>query len=181
WLLESCNLGVCLNELVQLEHNDIAIQCKLKASHALFTALDSCKDGVIVILAEKEEAGVLSLLRTGFNRWLLESCNLGVCLNELVQLEHNDIAIQCKLKASHALFTALDSCKDGVIVTGPNHDIQYVNQSIEKLLGFRYEEMIGKNAYDLHRSDSFKTDIVDSINMHMNKGKVCHYIWHQIS
>ncbi|XP_054160608.1 high affinity cAMP-specific and IBMX-insensitive 3',5'-cyclic phosphodiesterase 8B-like isoform X2 [Oppia nitens] len=122
-------------------------------------------------LAEKEEAGVLPFIRHGFNRWFIESYNLGICLNELIQLENNDIAIQSKLKASHALFTALDYCKDGVIVTGPNHDIQYLNQAIEKMLGFRYEEIIGKNAYDLHRSDSLKTDVVDSINMHINKGK----------
>lgn len=105
-------------------------------------------------------------------QWFLETCSLGVCLNELVQLEHNEISIQCKLKAAHALFYALDCCKDGIIVTGPNHDIQFINHAIEKLLGFRLEDVLGKSAHDLQRSDSFKADIVESINMQVNKGKV---------
>jgi PAS domain-containing protein len=105
-------------------------------------------------------------------QWLLETYSLGICLNELVQLEHNEISIQCKLKAAHALFYALDCCKDGIIVTGPNHDIQYVNHATEKLLGFRLDDILGKSAHDLQRSDSFKTDILESINMQVNKGKV---------
>jgi PAS domain-containing protein len=66
----------------------------------------------------------------------------------------------------------LDCCKDGIIVTGPNHDIQFINHAIEKLLGFRLEDVLGKSAHDLQRSDSFKADIVESINMQVNKGKV---------
>ncbi len=66
----------------------------------------------------------------------------------------------------------MDCCKDGIIVTGPNHDIQFVNHAIEKLLGFRLEDVLGKSAHDLTKSDSFKADIVESINMQVNKGKV---------
>jgi high affinity cAMP-specific and IBMX-insensitive 3',5'-cyclic phosphodiesterase 8 len=108
----------------------------------------------------------------------LESCSLGICLNELVQLEHNEISTQFKLKAAQALFAAVDSCKDGIIITGPNHDIQFTNHSVEKLLGFRGDDILGKNAHDLHRTDSMKADIIDSINMQINKGKVSDFDLH---
>jgi len=122
--------------------------------------------------AEKEEPGVLSLLRVGYNRWFLETYSLGICLNELVQLEHNEISAQFKLKAAQALFAALDNCRDGIILTGPNNDIQFVNHAIEKLLGFRAEDMIGKNAQDLHKTDNYKSEIFENINTQINKGKV---------
>lgn len=45
-------------------------------------------------------------------------------MSELMQLHHTDVSYLLKLRASQALFTALDTCRDGIIVTGLDHNIQ---------------------------------------------------------
>lgn len=57
-------------------------------------------------------------------QWFTETCSLGVCLNEMIQIEHNDLINLWKLRASEALFSALHYARDGVIVTGASHEIQ---------------------------------------------------------
>ncbi|CAN8005229.1 unnamed protein product, partial [Ixodes hexagonus] len=122
-------------------------------------------------LAEKEEAAIIPLLKSGFNRWFTETCSLGLCLNEMIQIEHNDLINLWKLRASEALFSALHFSRDGVIITGAGHDIQFMNRAAEKLVGYSVEEMLGVNAQDLHRTDSLKPDVVHTISMQLKKGK----------
>lgn len=67
--------------------------------------------------------------------------------------------------------TALDLCKDGVVITGPKHDIQYANNSVEKMFGFRLGDILGQNAQNYFQSDLIKADINEKIN-NFNQGKV---------
>jgi len=48
---------------------------------------------------------------------------------------------------------------------------QYVNSAYERLTGFTLEEVVGKDFREL-RSDRIKSDVQDSINGSMKKGKV---------
>lgn len=121
--------------------------------------------------ADREDGSIMPFIRAGFNRWLLESCNLGFCLNELIQLEHNEIVMQLKMRSAQALFTALDNCRDGIIITSANHDVQFLNRSSEKLLGFSADEIMGKSTQEIYKSESTKADIIESINMQLKKGK----------
>ncbi|EEC18506.1 hypothetical protein IscW_ISCW014309 [Ixodes scapularis] len=85
----------------------------------------TCVDPIALCrLAEKEEAAIIPLLKSGFNRWFTETCSFGVCLNEMIQIEHNDLINLWKLRASEALFSALHIARDGVIITGSGHEIQ---------------------------------------------------------
>ncbi|KAL1429882.1 hypothetical protein MTO96_015388 [Rhipicephalus appendiculatus] len=109
-------------------------------------------------LADKEDAAIVPLLKYGFSRWLTETCSHGVCLNEMIQIEHNDLANLRKLEASEALFSALHFTRDGVIVTGPSHDIQFMNHAAERLVGYTAEELLGENAQELHRTGALKAE-----------------------
>ncbi|XP_035226454.1 high affinity cAMP-specific and IBMX-insensitive 3',5'-cyclic phosphodiesterase 8B-like isoform X2 [Stegodyphus dumicola] len=132
----------------------------------------SCLIAVIKKSAvDKEDGSLASHLQSGFSRWFVETHNLGNCLNELIQLHHTDVSYLLKLRAAQALFTALDSCRDGIIVTGLDHNIQYANKASEKLLGYEAKDLTGKNAQTLCRAESVKADIVESINMQVKKGK----------
>lgn len=122
-------------------------------------------------LAEKEEAAVIPLLKCGYNRWFTETCSLGMCLNEMIQIEHNDLISLWKLRSSEALFSALHYARDGVIVTGAAHEIQYMNRAAEKLVGYSVEEMLGVDAQELHRTDSLKTEVASTICTQLKKGK----------
>lgn len=94
-------------------------------------------------------------------------------LNELIQLEQNELQLQLKLKTNRALITGLDQVKDGIIITSSNNEIEFTNKSIEKLLGYKSDELLGKNIHELiHRLDLSKVDLIDSINMQVHFGKV---------
>ncbi|XP_065288142.1 high affinity cAMP-specific and IBMX-insensitive 3',5'-cyclic phosphodiesterase 8A-like isoform X2 [Dermacentor albipictus] len=80
-------------------------------------------------LADRQEAAIVPLLRAGYKRWMLETCSTMVCLNEIIQIEHNDLMHLWKLMTSEALFSALHYVRDGVIVTGPTHEIQLLQPS----------------------------------------------------
>ncbi|KAL3176265.1 hypothetical protein MRX96_010584 [Rhipicephalus microplus] len=121
-------------------------------------------------LADKEEAAIVSLLKYGFSRWLTETCSHGVCLNEMIQIEHNDLANLRKLEASEALFSALHFTRDGVIVTGPSHDVQFMNHAAERLVGYTAEELLGENAQELHRTGALKAEVAECIIAEVYKG-----------
>ncbi|XP_074600244.1 phosphodiesterase 8 isoform X2 [Brevipalpus obovatus] len=120
---------------------------------------------------EKEESSIIPYLRAGFNRWLVENCSTSYCVNELIQLECNDVASQMKLKATAALLTAFNHTKDGIIVSSKNHEIQFVNPGMERLLGYKYDDLVGRHADELHKNEMFKNDVSESINTSVRKGK----------
>ncbi|XP_075536953.1 high affinity cAMP-specific and IBMX-insensitive 3',5'-cyclic phosphodiesterase 8B-like [Dermacentor variabilis] len=121
-------------------------------------------------LAEKEDAAIVPLLKYGFSRWLTETCSHGVCLNEMIQIEHNDLVNLRKLEASEALFSALHFTRDGIFVTGPSHEIQFVNHAAERLVGYAAEELLGENARELHRIGSLKAEVAECIGAELRKG-----------
>ncbi|XP_050045110.1 high affinity cAMP-specific and IBMX-insensitive 3',5'-cyclic phosphodiesterase 8B-like [Dermacentor andersoni] len=121
-------------------------------------------------LAEKEDAAIIPLLKYGFSRWLTETCSRGVCLNEMIQIEHNDLVNLRKLAASEALFSALHFTRDGIFVTGPSHEIQFVNHAAERLVGYAAEELLGENARELHRIGSLKAEVAECIGAKLHKG-----------
>lgn len=92
-------------------------------------------------------------------------------LNELNHLKEFDLVLQQRLRASSILFQALDNCKDGVIITGPQHDIRYANHSIEKMFGFRLDDLIGQRTQDFFQNDLLKFDVDEKIHNY-NDGKV---------
>ncbi|XP_049519008.1 high affinity cAMP-specific and IBMX-insensitive 3',5'-cyclic phosphodiesterase 8B [Dermacentor silvarum] len=122
-------------------------------------------------LAEQEDAAIIPLLRSGYNRWFAESFSLGVCLNEMLQIEHNDLINLWKLMASETLFSALHSSRDSVIVTGSKHEILYMNCAAEKLVGFSVEEALGTDAQDLHHLALLRPDVAGNISTQLGKGK----------
>ncbi|KAH7966959.1 hypothetical protein HPB49_020894 [Dermacentor silvarum] len=122
-------------------------------------------------LADKQEAAIVPLLRAGYTRWMLETASPIVCLNEIIQIEHNDLMHLWKLMTSEALFSALHYVRDGVIVTGPAHEIQFMNRAAEKLVGYSVEEMLGEDAQELHRTDSLKEDVAANIIDQLDKGR----------
>ncbi|KAH6940420.1 hypothetical protein HPB50_027570 [Hyalomma asiaticum] len=121
-------------------------------------------------LADREEAAIIPLLRAGYSRWMLETSSHIVCLNEIIQIEHNDLVHLWKLMTAEALFSALHYMRDGIIVTGPTHDIQFMNRAAEKMVGYSVEEMLGEDAQELHRIDSLKEDVAANIGAQLEKG-----------
>ena len=57
-----------------------------------------------------------------FQRFI-ENTNVGVCQNELLQLEYGEVQSRVKLRTCNALFTALDSVSDSVEISNEDHEI----------------------------------------------------------
>ncbi|KAL1429885.1 hypothetical protein MTO96_015389 [Rhipicephalus appendiculatus] len=120
-------------------------------------------------LADREEAAIVPLLRAGYKRWMLETSSPIACLNEIIQIEQNDLVHSWKLMASEALFSALQYVRDGIIITGPTHEIQFMNRAAEKQVGYSVEEMLGEDARELQRDDALKEDVAANIGAQLDK------------
>ncbi|MFT7815613.1 high affinity cAMP-specific and IBMX-insensitive 3',5'-cyclic phosphodiesterase 8B isoform X2 [Arapaima gigas] len=105
-----------------------------------------------------------------FQRFL-ENSSVSACYNELIQIEHGEVRLQFKLRACNSVFTALELCQDAVEITSEDHVIQYVNPAFERMMGYQRGELIGKELTELPKSDKNRTDMLDTINTCIKKGK----------
>ncbi|GAB6027081.1 High affinity cAMP-specific and IBMX-insensitive 3',5'-cyclic phosphodiesterase 8B, variant 2 [Chamberlinius hualienensis] len=148
-------------------------------SEALCRAIRNTKDSEHTLMlgivkksaVDKEESSVISMLKNGFNRLFVECPNTALCMNELIQLEITEVTTRHMLRASMALFTALDHCTDAVEITNADNEIEYVNIACENLLGYNHDELVGKNIRDIHRNENQKVDLFNSITAQLSKGK----------
>ncbi|XP_018046445.1 PREDICTED: high affinity cAMP-specific and IBMX-insensitive 3',5'-cyclic phosphodiesterase 8A-like isoform X3 [Atta colombica] len=101
------------------------------------------------MLDEKDHIVALNLLETGFNRALMECSHEGILINELVGIYTSSLLPRTQLAAAHALYLALDRCRDMVHVTNDKNIVQFLNKVSEKLLGYQVEEMMGRNLSEI--------------------------------
>ncbi|XP_059809126.1 high affinity cAMP-specific and IBMX-insensitive 3',5'-cyclic phosphodiesterase 8A isoform X2 [Hypanus sabinus] len=139
-------------------------------------ATQSSEGTVIVAVAkelqkDQEEVSVMPLLTAGFTRWYIENPSVIACYNELIQLEFGEVRARFKLRASGAIFTALEQCQESIEITSEDNIIQYVNPTFEGMMGYRREELVGKKLMQMHKSDKNKADLPDTINSYIKKGK----------
>ncbi|KAL0117113.1 hypothetical protein PUN28_010149 [Cardiocondyla obscurior] len=101
------------------------------------------------MLDEKNHIVALNLLETGFSRALIECSHEGILINELVGIYTSSLLPRTQLAAAHALYLALDRCRDMVHVTNDKNIVQFLNKVSEKLLGYKTEEMMGRNLSEI--------------------------------
>ncbi|XP_029161012.1 high affinity cAMP-specific and IBMX-insensitive 3',5'-cyclic phosphodiesterase 8-like isoform X2 [Nylanderia fulva] len=107
------------------------------------------------MLDEKDHIVALNLLETGFSRALMECSHEGILINELVGIYTSSLLPRTQLSAAHALYLALDRCRDMVHVTNDKNIIQFLNKVSEKLLGYKTEEMMGRNLSEIIYYENF--------------------------
>ncbi|MEQ2244110.1 High affinity cAMP-specific and IBMX-insensitive 3',5'-cyclic phosphodiesterase 8B [Ilyodon furcidens] len=138
-------------------------------------AVNSSENTVIVAIVkrpDREEASVMPLINAGFNRRYVENANMMACYNELLQLEHGEVRAQFKVRASNAIFTALEQSQDAIEITSEDQVIQYVNPAYESIMGYQQGELIGKEIIEVPKSEKNKPDLLETINSCIRKGKV---------
>ncbi|XP_056636581.1 high affinity cAMP-specific and IBMX-insensitive 3',5'-cyclic phosphodiesterase 8 isoform X2 [Diorhabda sublineata] len=117
---------------------------------------------------EKDDNTIGSLLDSGYNRCMVETTNVVACLNELILLRHSDIRPLAQHTTTQGLYSALDKCRDLVIVTDDTYKLQYINRACEKQLGVRQEEILGKTLQDQIASDPIQ---INSMASSLLRGK----------
>ncbi|XP_039208738.1 high affinity cAMP-specific and IBMX-insensitive 3',5'-cyclic phosphodiesterase 8B isoform X2 [Crotalus tigris] len=141
-----------------------SIRATKPAEHTVIIAV------TLQISAGQEEASVLPLLRSGFNRRFLENNSIIACYNELIQIEHGEVRSQFKLRACNSVFTALEHCHEAIEITSEDHIIQYVNPAFEQMMGYQKGELIGKELTELPKCDKNHADLLDTINTCIKRG-----------
>ncbi|XP_019699377.1 high affinity cAMP-specific and IBMX-insensitive 3',5'-cyclic phosphodiesterase 8 isoform X3 [Harpegnathos saltator] len=107
------------------------------------------------MLADKDHIAALNLLETGFSRAMMECSHEGILINELVGIYTSSLLPRTQLAAAHALYLALDRCRDMVHVTNDKNIVQFLNKVSEKLLGYATEEMMGRNLSEIVFYENF--------------------------
>uniref|UniRef100_A0A8K9Y3C5 Phosphodiesterase n=1 Tax=Oncorhynchus mykiss TaxID=8022 RepID=A0A8K9Y3C5_ONCMY len=127
--------------------------------------------GVCCCRPDREEASVMPLIKSGFNRRYVENANMMACYNELLQLERGEVLAQFKLRACNAIFTALEQSQEAIEITNEDQVIQYVNPAYESIMGYQQGELIGKEITEVPKSEKNKPDLLETINSCIRKGK----------
>ncbi|XP_021913481.1 high affinity cAMP-specific and IBMX-insensitive 3',5'-cyclic phosphodiesterase 8-like isoform X2 [Zootermopsis nevadensis] len=126
-----------------------------KALRSLKTAQYTVIVGVVRrSTTEKEDSSVAPLLSMGFNRVFTETYSLVQSVNELLQLYVSDVQPRLQLSSAQAAYVALDKCSDVVHITDQNLNIQYMNRSSERFLGFSMEDVAGKSLLEANSVDN---------------------------
>ncbi|KAK2583173.1 hypothetical protein KPH14_009193 [Odynerus spinipes] len=105
--------------------------------------------------SEKDEIVTLDLLEKGFSRALMECSHEGILINELVGIYTSSVLPKTQLAAAHALYLALDRCHDMVHITNERNIVQFLNKVSEKLLGYKTEELVGRNLGEIVYYENF--------------------------
>eukprot|EP00794_Sanderia_malayensis_P009997 gene9997-11019_t len=125
---------------------------------------------------DNEELSVLPLLRAGFNRRVFENHSSVACLNELLMLDYGEVSLQCKIRATACVFSALENAYDAIEIRSIDSDkseFQYVNPAYEKVTGNWRSEIssgIHKNSV-LSTHDVLKNEFHEGIPKQLSKGK----------
>ncbi|XP_076105503.1 high affinity cAMP-specific and IBMX-insensitive 3',5'-cyclic phosphodiesterase 8B-like isoform X6 [Mytilus galloprovincialis] len=146
-------------------------------------ATESSEHTVIVAVTkryalDKEEPSFLPSITAGFNKRIVESPNISMCMNELLTLEYGEVQSRLKLSACKAVFSALDNVSDAVEISSEDLEVQYVNHAFERLTGYSSEEVLGKNSSEIVKNDRNRPDLNDTINSQLKKGKYWDGIYH---
>ncbi|PSN58085.1 High affinity cAMP-specific and IBMX-insensitive 3' [Blattella germanica] len=84
----------------------------------------------------------------------VETSCLSQCMNELLQLYTSDVEPRVQLATSQAVYLALDKSTDVVHITDENLNIQYMNRSSERFLGYTIKDVFGKPLLDNNSVDN---------------------------
>ncbi|KAK6624730.1 hypothetical protein RUM44_011590 [Polyplax serrata] len=95
---------------------------------------------------------------------LIETSNVGVLVNELVEIEHSEVRPRMSISNTNALYIALSKCKDLVQVTDEAFNVQFVNKATENVLGFKSEDLKGKPISDIHQSSEYHNQMIHFLN-----------------
>ncbi|XP_063995456.1 high affinity cAMP-specific and IBMX-insensitive 3',5'-cyclic phosphodiesterase 8 [Diachasmimorpha longicaudata] len=106
-------------------------------------------------VADKDEIVTLDLLNTGYSRAMMECTHEILLGNQLIGIYASEIQPRMQLAAAHALYVAVDRCRDMVHVTDDQHIVRFVNKASERLLGYKYEEMLGRNLSEIITCENF--------------------------
>lgn len=130
---------------------------------------------------DKEDISIKPLLDAGFNRRFVENHQSTCCFNELLMLDHGEVSLQRKLRATSCLFSAVEHAYDAIeiqCVDPERNEFKYVNPAYEKLTGYWRSELPDSTRNNvLSNCEVPKPDSHDNIAKILSKGKVSYMLF----
>ncbi|XP_078484859.1 high affinity cAMP-specific and IBMX-insensitive 3',5'-cyclic phosphodiesterase 8A isoform X2 [Ciona intestinalis] len=118
-----------------------------------------------------QASNTTDLLNVGFNRFMNETTKLDELEDELLQLESGLLTQQVKIKSCQAILTALERCRDLIWIIDDKSNIQYVNKTLERVLGFQSKHVVGTNFSQYIQNDKSNDDVWEKIQAEIQAEK----------
>ena len=123
---------------------------------------DGIRTPVLMITAHGDHQLASQVLREGALDYVVRDPS-SAYLNELPK-RVNEAALRHRLQQTNNLLIAgLESARDGIIITDLLGIVHHVNSALERMFGFSREELLGRDAADVFRSDQQSTRLVDEL------------------
>ncbi|XP_075215722.1 high affinity cAMP-specific and IBMX-insensitive 3',5'-cyclic phosphodiesterase 8-like isoform X3 [Lycorma delicatula] len=94
---------------------------------------------------------IITALKMGFDRVLIEPLNATQCVSELIQLGWEEADRQVLQTQNSILTHTLDKSRELILLTDDTHHVQFVNKALCQLLGYKQEEMLNRNLPLFHQ------------------------------
>ena len=113
---------------------------------------DGIRTPVLMITGKGDEQLAAQVLREGALDYVVRD-ESSDCLDELPK-RVAEAASRHRLRQTNSLLSAaLESARDGILITDLQGIVQHINGAVEKMFGFSREELLGQNAVQLFRND----------------------------
>src|SRR5947208_7046258 len=123
---------------------------------------DGIRTPVLMITAYGDQQLAAQVLREGALDYVVRDQS-SAYLEELPK-RVGEAVTRHRLQQTNNLFSAaLESARDGIIITDLLGTVQHVNNALETMFGFKRDELLGKNAADIFRSDRQSKKFVEEM------------------
>ncbi|MBI3821112.1 MAG: response regulator [Planctomycetes bacterium] len=113
---------------------------------------DGIRSPVLMVTAYGDQQLAAQVLREGALDYVVRDQS-SAYLEELPKRVVEAVTRHRLLQTNSLLIAALESARDGILITDLQGTIQHVNSALERMFGFSRDELLGKNAADIFRSD----------------------------
>ncbi len=123
---------------------------------------DGIRTPVLMITAYGDQQLAAQVLRDGALDYVVRDQS-SAYLNELPKRVVEAATRHRLQQTNDLLIAALESARDGILITDLQGTVQHINSALERMFGFDRQELLGQNAADIFRSDRQPTRNVEQM------------------
>jgi PAS domain S-box-containing protein len=152
-----CHSGTdALIVLSQMPHDLVVLDYFLEDMKGSELLLRLRRDGirtpVLIIMAHGDQQMAAQVVREGAVDYVIRDQS-SAYLDDLPKRAIEAVTRHRLQQANNLLIAALESARDGILITDLEGTVQHVNNALERMFGFKRGELLGQNAADIFRSD----------------------------
>jgi len=125
-------------------------------------AADSVRTPILMITAYGDQQLATRVLREGALDYVVRDQSSSY-LEELPKRVGEAVTRHRLQQTNNLLIAALESTRDGIIITDLQGTVHHVNAALERMFGYSRLEVLGKNASELFRSEQQSKKAIDSM------------------